>query len=112
MPAGARSARHLFTIWVPPDMRDEALRGLQERGIGVAVNYRAMHLLTYYAARVRFRPRAASPCAELIGDRTITLPLYPSMSDEDVAYVIAAVRDVAAGWESEARRIQLEESLG
>jgi len=87
------------------------LRGLGERGIGVAVNYRAMHLLTYYAARFGFVP-GSFPVAEVIGDRTITLPLYPSMSDEDVAYVIAAVRDVAAGWESAARRIQLEESLG
>src|SRR6185295_16624621 len=31
VPAGARSARHLFTIWVPPDARDQALHSLQER---------------------------------------------------------------------------------
>ena len=111
VPAGARSARHLFTIWVPPDARDEALRGLGERGIGVAVNYRAMHLLSYYVARFGF-VRGSFPVAELIGDRTITLPLYPSMSDEDVAQVIDAVREVAAGWESTVRPVELEGSMG
>ena len=113
VPSGARSARHLFTIWVPPEMRDEALRGLGERGIGVAVNYRAMHLSSYYVARFGF-VRGSFPVAELIGDRTITLPLYPSMTDEDVETVIAAVRDVTAGWESSglARPIELEGSMG
>ena len=48
VPAGARSARHLFTIWVDPDRRDDVLGDLQARGIGVAVNYRAVHLLKYY----------------------------------------------------------------
>ena len=59
------------------------------------MNYRAVHLLTYYRSRVRLPARATSPYAEPIGDRTLTLPLYPSMTDEDVDQVIAAVRDVA-----------------
>jgi UDP-4-amino-4-deoxy-L-arabinose-oxoglutarate aminotransferase len=111
VPTGARSARHLFTIWAPPELRDETLRGLQERGVSVAVNYRAMHLLTYYAARFGYVP-GSFPVAELIGDRTITLPMYPAMSDEDVEHVIGAVREVAAGWEFTSKRIQLEGSMG
>ncbi len=111
VPTGARSARHLFTIWAPPELRDETLRGLQERGVSVAVNYRAMHLLTYYAARFGYVP-GSFPVAELIGDRTITLPMYPAMSDEDVDHVIGAVREVAAGWEPTSKRIQLEGSMG
>ncbi len=111
VPTGARSARHLFTIWAPPELRDETLRGLLERGVSVAVNYRAMHLLTYYAARFGYVP-GSFPVAELIGDRTITLPMYPAMSDEDVEHVIGAVREVAAGWEFTSKRIQLEGSMG
>jgi dTDP-4-amino-4,6-dideoxygalactose transaminase len=111
VPAGARSARHLFTIWAPPELRDEALRGLQDRGIGVAVNYRAMHLLSYYRTRFGFGP-GSFPVAELIGERTITLPLYPMMSDDDVEYVIETVRSVSAGWEAAPRRYEVEGSLG
>jgi UDP-4-amino-4-deoxy-L-arabinose-oxoglutarate aminotransferase len=87
---GATSSRHLFTIWVPPERRDETLSALQDRGIGVAVNYRAVHLLSYYRREFGFQP-GAFPNAESIGDRTITLPLYPGMSDADVDAVIGAV---------------------
>jgi dTDP-4-amino-4,6-dideoxygalactose transaminase len=94
VPSAARSARHLFTLWTPQGARDAWLAGLQARGIGVAVNYRAIHLLTYYRSRFGFQP-GAFPIAESIGDRTLTLPLYPGMSDEDVDTVIEAVHDVA-----------------
>lgn len=97
VPSGARSARHLFTIWTPQGARDAWLAGLQQRGIGVAVNYRAIHLLTYYRNRFGFQP-GTFPIAESIGDRTLTLPLYPGMSDEDVDTVIEAVHDVAKSW--------------
>jgi len=97
VPAGARGARHLFTMWVPPDRRDETLAALQDRGVGVAVNYRAVHLLSYYRSRFGYE-RGAFPNAELIGDRTVTLPLYPGLSDEAVQTVIDTVRTVAATW--------------
>jgi dTDP-4-amino-4,6-dideoxygalactose transaminase len=97
VPKGARSARHLFTVWVSPERRDEALWKLQERGIGVAVNYRAIHLLSYYAKTFGFR-RGDFPNAERIGDSTITLPLYPSLSDAQADRVIEAVLEVAASW--------------
>jgi UDP-4-amino-4-deoxy-L-arabinose-oxoglutarate aminotransferase len=90
----ATSARHLFTIWVEPGRRDEYLWKLQEKGIGVAVNYRAVHLLSYYRSEFGFQ-EGDFPYAEAIGDRTLTLPLYPMMTDDQVEQVIAAVRDVA-----------------
>jgi UDP-4-amino-4-deoxy-L-arabinose-oxoglutarate aminotransferase len=90
---GAVSARHLSTIWVPPERRDEILVALQNRGIGVAVNFRAIHLLTYYRENFGFKP-GDFPIAERIGNSTITLPLYPGLSDESVDTVIAAVQEV------------------
>jgi UDP-4-amino-4-deoxy-L-arabinose-oxoglutarate aminotransferase len=94
---GARSARHLFTIWVPPAHRDTTLTMLQDRGVGVAVNYRPVHLLSYYRERFGFE-RGMFPNAERIGDATITLPLYPAMTDTQVDQVIEAVHEVASSW--------------
>ena len=88
----SKSARHLFTILVPPEKRDAILSKLQEKGIGVAVNYRAVHLLKYYRQNFGYK-RGAFPVAEDIGDRTITIPLYPKLSDEEVDYVIRTVRE-------------------
>jgi len=92
VPEGAVSARHLFTIWV--NRRDEFLAGLQERGIGAAVNYRAVHLLSYYRERLGYAA-GAFPAAERIGEATISLPLYPGLTDAEVARVIQAVGEVA-----------------
>lgn len=92
---GAKSARHLFTIWVDPARRDYILADLQQRGIGVAVNYRAVHLLTYYRERFGYR-RGMYPNAEKIGDATVTLPLYPGLTDEAVEKVIDTVRAVVS----------------
>lgn len=85
--AASRSARHLFTVWVDPERRDEVLAELQTRGIGVAVNYRAVHLLKYYRERFGFA-RGSFPVAERIGDSTVTLPLYPKLADAEVDYVV------------------------
>jgi dTDP-4-amino-4,6-dideoxygalactose transaminase len=93
--AGARSARHLFTIWVAPERRDQVLSDLQERGIGVAVNYRAVHLLKYYRETFGFT-RGMFPEAERIGDSTLTLPLYPKLSDAEIDYVTDTVKAVTA----------------
>lgn len=86
-----RSARHLFTILV--DRRDEVLGKLQDAGVGVAVNYRAIHLLTYYRKMYGYK-EGKFPNAEWIGDHTVTLPLYPKLMDAEVEYVIKAVKDV------------------
>jgi len=91
---GAKSARHLFTIWVDPARRDEALMQLQQQGVGIAVNYRAVHLLTYYARRFGFA-RGMFPIAERIGDSTITLPLYAKLTAPEIAHVIDVVTRLA-----------------
>jgi UDP-4-amino-4-deoxy-L-arabinose-oxoglutarate aminotransferase len=91
VPQNAKSARHLFTIWVEPSRRDEILLRLQEQGVGVAVNYRAIHLLQYYREKFGFK-RGDYPQAEHIGDSTITLPLYSKLTDKEIKYVIEAVK--------------------
>jgi len=64
---GTRHAHHLFTLWVHPLLRDEFLKKLQERGIGVAVNYRPVHLLTYYRRRFGFKEGAPFPFPSIPG---------------------------------------------
>jgi dTDP-4-amino-4,6-dideoxygalactose transaminase len=88
-----KSARHLFTIWVDPNKRDKLMWMLQERGVGVAVNFRAIHLLKYFRESFGFK-RDSFPTAEKIGDSTISLPTYPKLSDSEVDYVIETVKEI------------------
>jgi len=92
---GVKQGHHLFTIWVDPARRDEILWGLQQKGVGVAVNYRACHLYALFRERYGHR-EGDFPQAELIGRRTISLPLYPGLRDDELEYVVAAVREVVA----------------
>lgn len=89
---GSKSGRHLFTIWVNPERRDEIVWKIQEKGVGAAVNYRAVHLLKYYRETFGYKS-GDFPVAEEIGNRTITLPLYPKLTDEQVDYVIGVVKE-------------------
>ena len=86
----SRHARHLFTVNVPAARRDSILFALQKRGIGVAVNYRPIHLLKYYRERYGFK-KGDFPVAEKIGETTISLPLYPKLKNSEADYVIQAV---------------------
>jgi UDP-4-amino-4-deoxy-L-arabinose-oxoglutarate aminotransferase len=90
-----RSAHHLFTVLVPLGRRDQVLDGLGERGVGAAVNYRAVHTLKYYKERFGFA-REAFPAAADIGDRTISLPLYATLTDREVDRVVAALGESLA----------------
>ena len=84
---GVKHARHLFTVLVPPDRRDSLLWALQQRGIGVAVNYRPIHLLRYYRENFGYG-EGSYPVAEEIGKRTLSLPFYPSLDEEEVRSVV------------------------
>jgi UDP-4-amino-4-deoxy-L-arabinose-oxoglutarate aminotransferase len=85
-----KHARHLFTIWAPAGRRDDMLSLLQNKEIGVAVNFRAVHLLSYYADCPECSPFPL-PVAAAIGDRTITIPMYARLTDDEVETVIDAV---------------------
>ena len=86
----SRHARHLFSIQVNEAKRDEILASLQEMGVGVAVNFRPIHLLQYYRQRFGYK-EGDFPVAEKIGASTITLPLYPKLKDDEIEYVINCV---------------------
>ncbi len=92
---GSNHARHLYTVWVDRGRRDEILTGLQTAKIGVAVNYRAVHLLSYYRERFGFEP-GAFPEAERIGDSTLSLPMFPAISEGEIDRVVEAVKGLVA----------------
>jgi len=96
IPPHTTSGRHIYTLWVPRERRDTILQELSARGVGCAVNYRAVHTLSYYARELGLSPEDL-PNAYDIGERTITLPLYPALTNEQVEYVIDVVRDVVPG---------------
>jgi len=83
-------ARHLYTIWIDPQKRDEYMHRIQEKEIGVAVNFRSIHLMQYYRKKYGYE-KGDFPVSEKISDSTITLPFYPKLADEEVEYVVETI---------------------
>ena len=96
---GIKHAYHLYPIIVRTEAltadRDQVMHAIQAENVGVGVHFRAVHLQPYYAETFGFR-RGDFPQAEYYSDRTISLPLYPRMTDRDADDVVEAVRTVIA----------------
>lgn len=87
---GCVSAEHIFPIHVDPRDRDNMIVALNEQGINVTVNYRSVPDLTFYRNKYGFTP-SDFPVSHEWGAGTLTLPLFPTMTDEQVDQVIHAV---------------------
>lgn len=85
-----KHARYIYTILVDPQKRDNYLKVLQNNGIGVAVNFRPIHLMRYYREKYHYQNRQF-PVAEKIGNSTITIPLYPKLKLKEVNVIIDTV---------------------
>ena len=95
----AEHAWHLYMIRIRPEMlridRDAFIDELRARNIGTSVHFIPLHLHPYYQHVWGYRD-GACPNAEAAFANVVSLPLYPSMRDEDVDDVLTAVADVVA----------------
>ncbi len=90
------SAYHLFPIFVPDGMRDRALQVLSERDIGATVNYRSVTELTLYKNDPVIRQQSF-PHSTAWGEGTLTLPLFPGLTEAEQDYVCdVVVNDIVA----------------
>ena len=92
-------AWHLYVILIEPSAlrihRDRVIEELKQLAIGTAVHFIPLHLHPYYQRVWGYRP-GQFPTAEAYFERCISLPIYPGMTDEDVARVVEGVHDIAA----------------
>jgi len=87
---------HLFVVRLRPARlavgRDAFVAELQRRGIGTSVHFIPLHLMSYYRARYGLAPEDF-PVALRLYRAAISLPIYPSLTDEEIARVVAGVRE-------------------
>jgi dTDP-4-amino-4,6-dideoxygalactose transaminase len=96
--ADVHHAWHLYVLRLHLDElsidRNAFINELQDRRIGVSVHFIPVHLHTYYRERYGWRPEDF-PVAYEQYQRMVSLPIYPSMTNQDVEDVIEAVTQVA-----------------
>jgi dTDP-4-amino-4,6-dideoxygalactose transaminase len=92
-----RHSFHLYTPLIDIDRigrtRDWVLEAMTAENIGVGVHYLPIHSHPYYRKMFGWR-KGDYPNAEWIGERTVSLPISPSISDEEMNSIISAFRKV------------------
>jgi perosamine synthetase len=73
--------------------RSEIFSALRAEGIGVNVHFMPVYLHPFYRRRFGTGP-GLCPVAETAYEQIMSLPIYPAMTDQDLADVIAAVERV------------------
>jgi len=95
-----RHAFHLYTVLIDEERagvsRDAFLDAMTAHNIGVGVHYLALGEHPYYRKTLGWSPED-TPHATRIGRQTVSLPLAPNLTDDDVGDVIEAVRRIVGG---------------
>jgi perosamine synthetase len=105
-------AWHLYPIRLKLEKlaagRGEIFQALRAENIGVNVHYIPVHQHPYY--RERSKSKESYPVAEDAYERLISLPMFHSMTVQDVEDVIHALRKVVTHYEGEGARLHLLET--
>lgn len=91
---------HLFYILVNPEDKGFILEALDKEGIGVNIHYSPLHINSYYNRICQF-DRNGLKGSIIFFQRLIRIPMYPSLSDDDVDKVIYAIKKVCASLRAE-----------
>lgn len=97
--AAEDQAWHLFPVVVRPGApvdRDRCIEKLAEQGIGTSVHYRPLHRMSYYRDTYHLVPEDF-PQAERVWKGCLSLPIFPTLRDDEVDYVCAALKGVMEG---------------
>lgn len=90
---------YLFMVLIDQDRtnrsidRDIFIAEMNKRNIGTSVHYKPLHRMTYYKNRYNLKPEMF-PNAEWVYKRCVSLPMFSSMTEEQLSYVIENIKQV------------------
>ena len=87
---------HLFPIVLKPGApvsRNRFIELMAEKGIGTSVHYKPLHRMSYYRDAYQLSEHDF-PNAERIWNGTVSLPVYPDLSDADLLYICKTVKEL------------------
>ncbi len=86
---------HLFPLRLRTDLltisRNAFKEELQQEGVATSVHWRPLHLHPYYRETFAWQPKDF-PVATSLWERSISLPIFSRMTDEQVDHVIDSVK--------------------
>jgi len=91
------SAYHLYPLKLNLEVlkinRNQFIELLKERGIGTSVHFIPLYRFTYYKNNFNYEGKDF-PNSEWIFKRVVSLPIYPSLTEQEVSYIIGNIIDI------------------
>ena len=84
---------HLYVVKVKK--RDEVIERLKALGIGCSVHFIPVHKHSYYREKYGYKDENY-PVANRVFEESLSLPIYPDMSSEEIEYVIKNLLDIVS----------------
>ena len=94
---GRHHVYQMYTVKLKGADRTKLLAELREQGIGASVHFDPpVHTQPFYAERFG-SDKLDLPVTRRVSASIVTLPMYPTMSEDDVSYVAQAANAAAVG---------------
>jgi dTDP-4-amino-4,6-dideoxygalactose transaminase len=97
-PRGGRHAWHLYAVRVEPAFgmdRDTFIEELAHRAIDCSVHFIPVHQQPYFRRLLGPDGVQGFPAADAMFEQIVSLPLYPSLTDDESDRVCEAIRELA-----------------
>jgi len=72
--------------------RNEIIKGLSEDGVGASNYFAPIHLQPFYKKEFGYQT-GDFPVAESVGDRTIALPFFNTLTEDEVEHVVSVLKE-------------------
>jgi dTDP-4-amino-4,6-dideoxygalactose transaminase len=82
-----------FPVYIKNKDRDQIMLFLKEKGVGVTVHYATpVPLMSFYRNKYNLK-EGMFPNAEYVARKQISLPMQPTLKDNEIEYVIAMLKE-------------------
>lgn len=108
-PCKSKNRTHVYHLYVTKILkekcglsRDELFRKLSTKGIGLSVHYTPLHLMTFYKKLAGCTTRPF-PNADEVYKEVLSLPIFPTITRNQIDYVIKSIQDCISSKSSRRR---------
>ena len=98
-PGGFDNSRHLYILRIIPEelsiTRDDYIKTLSEKGIGISIHYRPLHMMSYYSRTYKLKPDDFPESLSRY-ENSFSIPIYPDLTDEEISRIISIVLETGS----------------
>ena len=92
---------HLYVVLIEENLfgrsRNAFIEKMKEAGVGTSVHYLPLHMHPYYIGKYGYEPEDF-PIAAALFAKMASLPIYPSLTDKEIARIADAVAATKKNW--------------